>query len=382
VSAEKTNLLNLDHAGLEAFVVEIGEKPFRAKQLRQWIHQHGADDFDAMTSLSKELRATLKERAEVRAPTIAMDQLAHDGTRKWRLDIDGGSAIETVFIPETDRGTLCISSQAGCTLNCAFCSTGHQGFNRNLTTGEIVSQIWLASKLLGRCSRRDSTSSVPGVVGRGPGGTRRITNVVLMGMGEPLLNFDHVTAAIRFLLDDLAYGLSRRRVTLSTAGVVPMIDRLRAECSVSLAVSLHAPNDALRDELVPLNKKYPIAELLAACRRYCADAPRTKVTFEYVMLDGVNDSVAHARELVRLLADVPAKVNLIPFNPFPETRFTRSPQAAIDRFRDVLIHANLTTITRKTRGDDIDAACGQLAGRVLDRTRRSRRTTPSTVPPA
>ncbi len=355
--AEKTNLLNLDHAGLEAFVAEIGEKPFRAKQLRQWLHQHGVEDFDAMTNLSKELRAKLKERAEIRAPKIALDQLAHDGTRKWRLEVDGGSAIETVFIPETERGTLCVSSQAGCTLNCAFCSTGHQGFNRNLTSGEIVSQIWLASKLLGR----------------GPGEARRITNVVFMGMGEPLLNFDHVTAAIRIMLDDLAYGLSKRRITLSTAGVVPMIDRLRAECPVSLAVSLHAPNDGLRDELVPLNKKYPIAELLDACRRYVADVPRSKVTFEYVMLDGVNDSVAHARELVRLLSDVPAKVNLIPFNPFPATRFVRSPQDAIDRFREVLMAANLTTITRKTRGDDIDAACGQLAGRVLDRTRRGRR---------
>lgn len=357
MSAEKTNLLNLDHAGLEAFVAGLGEKPFRAKQLLQWVHQHGVDNFEAMTSLSKDLRARLAERAEIRAPKIVMDQLAHDGTRKWRLEVDGGSAIETVFIPETDRGTLCISSQAGCTLNCAFCATGHQGFNRNLTTGEIATQIWLASRLLGR----------------GPGDARRITNVVLMGMGEPLLNFDNVVAAIRIMLDDLAYGLSRRRVTLSTAGVVPMIDRLRTECPVSLAVSLHAPNDTLRDELVPLNKKYPIAELLDACRRYVADAPRAKVTFEYVMLEGVNDSPAHARELVRLLSDVPSKVNLIPFNPFADTRFKRSSQEAIDRFRDVLIAANLTTITRKTRGDDIDAACGQLAGRVLDRTRRSRR---------
>lgn len=362
MSADKTNLLNLDHAALEAFFVGIGEKPFRAKQVRQWIHQHGMDDFDAMTNLSKDLRARLKANADIHAPHIAQDQLAADGTRKWRLEVNGGSAIETVFIPEIDRGTLCVSSQAGCTLNCAFCATGHQGFNRNLSTGEIISQLWLANRL----------------VGRGPDNTRRITNVVLMGMGEPLLNFDNVVAAIRLMLDDLAYGLSKRRITLSTAGVVPMIDRLRAECPVSLAVSLHAPNDTLRDELVPLNKKYPIAVLLEACRRYVADSARARVTFEYVMLKDVNDSVAHARELVKLLADVPAKVNLIPFNPFPDTRFTRSSQEAIDRFRDVLMSAELMTITRKTRGDDIDAACGQLAGRVLDRTRRSRRA--ATVP--
>ncbi|MEK7815370.1 MAG: 23S rRNA (adenine(2503)-C(2))-methyltransferase RlmN [Pseudomonadota bacterium] len=357
MSAEKTNLLNLDHAGLEAFLAGIGEKPFRARQVRQWIHQHDVDDFDAMTNLSKELRARLKEQAEIRALAIAADQLAADGTRKWRLQVDGSNAIETVFIPEADRGTLCISSQAGCTLNCGFCATGHQGFNRNLSAGEIIAQLWLANRLLGP----------------GTGERRRITNVVLMGMGEPLLNFDNVVAAIRLMLDDLAYGLSRRRVTLSTAGVVPLIDRLREECPVSLAVSLHAPNDTLRDELMPINRKYPIRELLDACRRYVADSTRARVTFEYVMLDGVNDSLAQARELVKLLADVPAKVNLIPFNPFPDTRFVRSSQEAIDRFRDVLMNANLTTITRKTRGDDIDAACGQLAGRVLDRTRRSRR---------
>lgn len=358
VSADKINLLNLDHAALEAFLADIGEKPFRAKQLRQWIHQHGVDDFDAMTNLSKDLRARLTERAEVRAPAIAADQLAADGTRKWRLQVDGNNAIETVFIPESDRGTLCVSSQAGCTLNCGFCATGHQGFNRSLSAGEIIAQVWLANKLLGS----------------GAGARRRITNVVFMGMGEPLLNFDNVIAAIRLMLDDLGYGLSRRRVTLSTAGIVPLIDRLHAECPVSLAVSLHAPNDKLRDELMPINKKYPIRELLDACRRYVADSARSRVTFEYVMLEGVNDSVAQARELVKLLADVPAKVNLIPFNPFPDTRFTRSSQEVIDRFRDVLMNAELMTMTRKTRGDDIDAACGQLAGRVLDRTRRSRRT--------
>jgi 23S rRNA (adenine2503-C2)-methyltransferase len=362
VSTDKINLLNLDSAAMEAFLADIGEKPFRARQLRQWIHQHGVDDFDVMTNLSKDLRTRLKEQAEVRAPAISADQLAADGTRKWRLQVDSNNAIETVFIPESDRGTLCVSSQAGCTLNCGFCATGHQGFNRSLSAGEIIAQVWLANKLLGS----------------GVGERRRITNVVFMGMGEPLLNFDNVVAAIRLMLDDLAYGLSRRRVTLSTAGIVPLIDRLHEECPVSLAVSLHAPNDKLRDELMPINRKYPIRELLDACRRYVADSARSRVTFEYVMLDGVNDSVAQARELVKLLADVPAKVNLIPFNPFPDTRFTRSSLEAIDRFRDVLMNADLMTITRKTRGDDIDAACGQLAGRVLDRTRRSRRaaTTP------
>jgi len=357
VAAGKINLLNLDRQAMQEFFVGIGEKPFRATQVLQWIHHYGVEDFDAMTNVSKELRARLKEIACVAAPEVIADQLAEDGTRKWLLRLPGGNGIETVFIPEEDRGTLCVSSQVGCTLNCSFCSTGHQGFNRNLTTAEIISQVWLANRALGR----------------DPKGERIITNVVLMGMGEPLLNFDSVTAAIRIMLDDLAYGLSRRRVTLSTAGMVPMMDRLREECPVSLAVSLHAPNDALRDQLVPLNKKYPIRELLDACRRYCADSPRSRVTFEYVMLAGVNDSVAHARELVQLLRDVPAKVNLIPFNPFPQTSYQRSSGNAIDRFRDVLIEAGLTTITRRTRGDDIDAACGQLAGQVQDRTSRQRR---------
>jgi len=353
----KVNLLDLDAGALREFLSAMGEKSFRADQLRQWIHQQGVDDFGVMSNISAALRARLAEVAEIRAPRVVADQLGHDGTRKWRLQIDGGNAIETVFIPEDGRGTLCISSQAGCTLNCSFCSTGHRGFNRNLRAGEIVSQVWLANRLLGRR----------------PDGMRRITNVVLMGMGEPLLNFDSVVTALEALLDDHAYGLSRRRLTLSTAGVVPMIDRLRETCPVSLAVSLHAPDDSLRDELVPINRKYPIAELLDACRRYCLDSPRTRVTFEYVMLDGVNDRPDQARALARLLRDVPAKVNLIPFNPFPETRYHRSPQSVIDRFRDELIAAGLTTITRKTRGGDIDAACGQLAGQVLDRTRRSRR---------
>ena len=356
-AAEKTNLLNLDRLAMQKFFVGLGEKPFRATQVIQWIHQYGVDDFDAMTNLSKELRVRLRERAEIRLPEIIQDQIAADGTRKWLLRLNDGNAIETVFIPEEDRGTLCVSSQVGCTLNCSFCSTGHQGFNRSLTVSEIIAQLLVANCALGR----------------DPKGDRIITNVVLMGMGEPLLNFDNVLPAMRLMLDDYAYGLSRRRVTLSTAGIVPMLERLREECPVSLAVSLHAPNDLLRNQLVPLNKKYDINALLEACRRYCADSPRSRVTFEYVMLDGVNDSVAHANELVDLLQTVPSKVNLIPFNPFPQTQYRRSSKEAIDRFREILIAAGLTTITRKTRGDDIDAACGQLAGRVQDRTRRRER---------
>ncbi|MCR4301573.1 MAG: 23S rRNA (adenine(2503)-C(2))-methyltransferase RlmN [Sulfuricaulis sp.] len=356
-TTEKTNLLSLDRQAMQEFFAGMGEKPFRATQVIQWVHHYGVDDFDAMTNLSKELRARLREAAEIRVPEIIEDQTAADGTRKWLLRLDDGNAIETVFIPEEERGTLCVSSQVGCTLNCSFCSTGHQGFNRSLGVAEIISQLLVANCALGR----------------DPKGERIITNVVFMGMGEPLLNYDNVLPAMRLMQDDYAYGLSRRRVTLSTAGVIPMLDRLREDCPVSLAVSLHAPNDALRDQLVPLNKKYPIAELLEACRRYCADAPRTRVTFEYVMLDGVNDSLAHAHELVKLLQTVPSKVNLIPFNPFPDTRYLRTPREAIDQFRDVLVAAGITTITRKTRGDDIDAACGQLAGRVQDRTRRRER---------
>jgi len=356
-TSRTTNLLGLDPAALKAFFASFGEKPFRAGQVLQWIHQYGVDNFDAMTNLSKGLRAKLQAAAEIRAPEIALDQLAADGTRKWLLRLADGNCIETVFIPEVDRGTLCVSSQVGCTLNCAFCATGHQGFNRNLDVHEIIGQLWLANRVLAR----DATAG------------RAITNVVMMGMGEPLLNFDNVVAAMKIMLDDLGYGLSRRRVTLSTAGMVPMLERLREECPVSLAVSLHATNDALRNELVPLNRKYPIAELLDACRKYVEGDSRRRVTFEYVMLAGVNDSLEHARALVKLLDGVPAKVNLIPYNPFPQGRFQRSDQATIERFRDVLQRANLTTITRKTRGDDIDAACGQLAGRIQDRTPRSER---------
>ncbi len=335
----------------------LGEKPFRGPQVMQWLHQYGVDDFAAMTNLSKALRARLSEAATIIGPRVKLDQVAADGTRKWLFELADGNCIESVFIPDDGRGTLCVSSQAGCSLNCTFCATGAQGFNRDLTPEEIVGQVWQASRLLG--SKGQSQ--------------RVITNVVFMGMGEPLLNYENVVQAIRVFLDDVAYGLSRRRVTVSTAGMVPLIDRLREECPVSLAVSLHAPNDSLRTELVPLNRKYPIAQLLDTCRRYVANDPHRKVTFEYVMLAGVNDSPAHAQELVTLLRDVPAKVNLIPFNPFAHTRYQRSSQATIDAFRDVLWQAGLITITRRTRGDDIDAACGQLAGQVRDRTGRRER---------
>ncbi|MDA8362737.1 MAG: 23S rRNA (adenine(2503)-C(2))-methyltransferase RlmN [Gammaproteobacteria bacterium] len=353
----KTNLFGLDPSTMRAFFVDMGEKPFRAAQVLQWIHHYGADSFEVMTNIGRPLRQRLAEVAEVVAPQIVLDREASDGTRKWLLQLADGNCIETVFIPEDGRGTLCVSSQVGCTLNCSFCATGHQGFNRNLEASEIIAQLWVANRALGR----------------DPRGERLITNVVMMGMGEPLLNFDNVVAAMQLMLDDMAYGLSKRRVTLSTAGVVPAIDRLRETCHVSLAVSLHAPDDALRDRLVPLNRKYPIAALLDACRRYVAVDGRRRVTFEYVMLAGVNDSIQHARDLTRLLTDVPSKVNLIPFNPFPASVYARSDQSTIDRFRDVLMNAGLMTVTRKTRGDDIDAACGQLAGRIEDRTRRSLR---------
>ena len=351
------NLLGLTPTELQAFCTKLGEKPYRAKQLLRWIHHAGADDFAAMTDISKALRERLQQEATIAAPAVRRDTTAADGTRKWLLDVGAGNAIETVFIPEAERGTLCVSSQAGCALECSFCSTGRQGFNRNLTVAEIVGQLWLANRALGR-----------GVTDERP-----ITNVVMMGMGEPLANFDNVVAAMRLMLDDSAYGLSRRRVTLSTSGLVPAIDRLGEACPVALAVSLHAPNDALRNELVPINRKYPIRELLAACVRYIEKAPRDFVTFEYVMLAGVNDSVAHARELVQVLTDVPCKVNLIPFNPFPGSGYARSAAEDVARFRDVLAAADLITTVRKTRGHDIDAACGQLAGEVLDRTRREAR---------
>jgi 23S rRNA (adenine2503-C2)-methyltransferase len=351
------NLLGLTPAELQAFCAGLGEKPYRAKQLLRWIHQAGAADFGEMSDISKALRERLAASACIAAPAVRRDTTAFDGTRKWLLDVGTNNAIETVFIPERTRGTLCVSSQAGCALECSFCSTGRQGFNRNLTVAEIIGQLWHANRAIGPRAAND----------------RAVTNVVMMGMGEPLANFENVVAAMQLMLDDCAYGLSRRRVTLSTSGLVPAIDRLREACPVALAVSLHAPNDALRNELVPINRKYPIRELLAACLRYIEKAPRDFVTFEYVMLKGVNDTPEHARELVSIAASVPCKLNLIPFNPFPNSGYERSTPDAVARFRDVLIRAEITTTVRKTRGDDIDAACGQLAGEVDDKTRRAQR---------
>ncbi|MEN7530954.1 MULTISPECIES: 23S rRNA (adenine(2503)-C(2))-methyltransferase RlmN [unclassified Cupriavidus] len=355
------NLLDLDADALTRYCGELGEKPFRARQLQRWIHQFGASRFDSMSDLAKSLREKLATRAEIRAPAVITDNLSTDGTRKWLIDVGAGNAVETVYIPEDTRGTLCVSSQAGCAVNCRFCSTGKQGFSRNLTTGEIIGQLWMAEFAM-----REQ-------LGRGPKDDRVISNVVMMGMGEPLLNYDAVVPAMRLMLDDNAYGLSRRRVTLSTSGVVPMMDRLSKDLPVALAVSLHASNDALRDVLVPLNRKYPLADLMAACRRYLEFAPRDFVTFEYCMLDGVNDTVENARELLKLVADVPCKFNLIPFNPFPESGLKRSNNEQIRRFAQVLMDAGLVTTIRKTRGDDIDAACGQLAGEVMDRTRLAER---------
>ncbi|MDO9063654.1 MAG: 23S rRNA (adenine(2503)-C(2))-methyltransferase RlmN [Sulfuricella sp.] len=349
------NLLDFDQEKLSVFFAESGEKPFRAKQLLRWMHQFGESDFSRMSDLSKALREKLGGLAIVEPPRLMQEQISDDGTRKWLLDVGAGQGVESVFIPDGDRGTLCVSSQVGCALECSFCSTGRQGFNRNLSVAEIIGQLWWANKALG-CTPRNE---------------RVIGNVVLMGMGEPLLNFDNTVTALRLMLDDNAYGLSRRRVTVSTSGIVPAMDRLREQCPVALAVSLHAPNDALRDILVPINKKYPLSDLMAACRRYVVDAPRDFITFEYVMLDGVNDSPAHARELVALTRDVPCKFNLIPFNPFPDSEYRRSPVDAIRRFGAILIEAGRVVTTRKTRGDDIDAACGQLAGKVQDKTRRT-----------
>ena len=362
-----TNLLDLDPEQLVAYCAELGEKPFRAKQLQRWIHQFGASDFDSMTDLAKSLREKLKTRAHIVAPTVISDHTSTDGTRKWLVDVGNGNAVETVFIPEENRGTLCISTQAGCAVNCRFCSTGKQGFNRNLTVGEIIGQLWMAEFAL-----RATKGIEPG-----PKGERQITNVVMMGMGEPLLNYGPTATALKLMLDDNAYGLSRRRVTLSTSGVVPMIDKLAQDVPVALAVSLHASNDKLRDELVPLNRKYPLKELLAACKRYLEFAPRDFITFEYCMLDNYNDSDEHARELIALVNDpvvgVNCKFNLIPFNPFPESGLLRSKNPRIKAFAEILMNAGIVTTIRKTRGDDIDAACGQLAGEVKDRTRVAER---------
>ncbi|WP_395067523.1 23S rRNA (adenine(2503)-C(2))-methyltransferase RlmN [Paraburkholderia silvatlantica] len=374
-SSSTVNLLDLDAQGLVAYCESLGEKPFRAKQLQRWIHQYNAADFDGMTDLAKSLREKLKGRATIGMPGIISDNVSSDGTRKWLVDVGNGNAVETVFIPEDNRGTLCVSSQAGCAVNCRFCSTGKQGFSRNLTTAEIIGQLRMAEFALRASLWGDTAENRGGRATGGDGkGERVITNVVMMGMGEPLLNYDAVVPAMRLMLDDNAYGLSRRRVTLSTSGVVPMMDRLGAELPVALAVSLHAPNDALRDELVPLNRKYPLRELMAACQRYLEVAPRDFITFEYCMLDGVNDTEKHARELLAATRDVPCKFNLIPFNPFPESGLLRSKSDQIKRFAQILMDAGVVTTVRKTRGDDIDAACGQLAGEVKDRTRLAERT--------
>ncbi len=353
-TATHINLLDLDAHALGAYFEGIGERRFRAQQIIKWVHQQGVTDFAAMTNLSKSLREHLVSDTEIRAPEIVDERHSADGTRKWLMRVDAGNSIETVFIPEGERGTLCVSSQVGCPLDCSFCATARQGFSRNLTVGEIIGQVWLAARRLGQT----------------PKAGRQITNVVMMGMGEPLLNFNNVVPAMQLMMDDNAYNLGRKRVTLSTAGVVPGIDRLAATCPVSLAISLHATNDALRDELVPINRKYPLAALLDACRRYIDVNPHGEITFEYVMLKGINDTPAEARELVRLLQGLPAKVNLIPFNPFAGAGYERSTDTAIDAFRERLVRSGIVTITRKTRGDDIAAACGQLVGEVKAKARR------------
>ncbi len=359
------NLLDFDADGLNAWFAQQGEKPFRARQVLRWVHQRGESDFSAMTDIAKSLREKLMATAAVSpAPTLS-DRLSDDGTRKFLFDVGNGNAVEAVFIPEDDRGTLCVSSQAGCALECAFCSTGRQGFNRNLTTGEIIGQLWQANRVLAPAAK--------------PGGERPISNVVMMGMGEPLANFDNLVPALKLMLDDNAYGLSRRRVTVSTSGIVPAMDRLAEACPVALAVSLHAPTDGLRDRLVPINRKYPLADLMAACRRYLVHAPRDFITFEYVMLDGVNDADADARALLHLVRDVPCKFNLIPFNPFPDSGYRRSPQERVRRFASILADAGIVTTTRKTRGDDIAAACGQLAGQVKDKRKPDATRTPRKV---
>ncbi|MDJ0807869.1 MAG: 23S rRNA (adenine(2503)-C(2))-methyltransferase RlmN [Gammaproteobacteria bacterium] len=352
----KINLLDLDIKGMENLAVELGGKPFHGRNLLKWIHKHGVTDFEQMTDLSKSLRESLQDKAEIVIPEIVFEQPSLDGTTKWVLELADGQRIETVSIPDGDRTTICVSSQVGCALDCSFCSTAQQGFNRNLTTGEIIGQVWQATRELGQPP----------------------SNVVMMGMGEPLANFDAVVRAMDLMMEDLAYMISKTRVTLSTSGVVPALNRLRQVSDVSLAVSLHAPENELRNELVPINQKYPLEELIPACKDYVARDKRRKVTWEYVMLDGVNDSISHAKALIRLLEGVPSKVNLIPFNPFPGTRYKTSSPERVDAFRERLMRAGIITITRKTRGDDIDAACGQLVGKVRDRSRRQLRRDNST----
>lgn len=355
----KTNLLGLTQPQLEAFFESIGEKRFRAGQVMKWIHHFGVDDFDAMTNIGKALREKLKVCAEIRGPEVVSQSISSDGTRKWVVRVASGSCVETVYIPQNGRGTLCVSSQAGCALDCSFCSTGKQGFNSDLTAAEIIGQVWLANKSFG---------TVPGKA------DRAITNVVMMGMGEPLLNFDNVVAAMTIMMDDLGYGISKRKVTLSTSGVAPMIDKLGEVTDVALALSLHAPNDELRNKLVPINKKYPLAVVLDACRRYIDRlGEKRSLTVEYTLLKDVNDQPEHAAQLTALLKDFPCKINLIPFNPFPHSGYERPSNNAIRRFQDLLHHAGFNVTVRTTRGDDIDAACGQLVGQVMDRTRRSER---------
>lgn len=354
-AAPLINLMNLDRHGLEDYFESIGERRFRAHQILKWIYHHGVTEFAGMTDVGKKLRAKLEATAVIKPPKVLFQKVSTDGTTKWLIELDGGNAVETVYIPEPTRGTLCVSSQIGCSLNCTFCSTATQGFNRNLSVAEIIGQVWIAAQALGHDAKDN----------------RRLTNVVMMGMGEPLLNFDNVVPAMNLMRDDLGFGLANKRVTVSTAGLVPGIDKLSEACDVSLAVSLHAPNDALREQLVPLNKRYPIAELMAACQRYLVTRPRASVTFEYTLMKDINDKPEHARALVKLLRRMPSKLNLIPFNPFPGTRYERSDEDVIRRFQTIVMDAGLIATVRRTRGDDIDAACGQLVGTVMDRTRRS-----------
>lgn len=379
------NLLDLDREGLTSFFVNLGEKPFRATQVMKWIHQLGVTDFFAMTNLSKALRQQLTEIACLSMPQVVMSQVSQDGTRKWLLQLDSNNCVEMVFIPEDNRGTLCVSSQVGCALDCHFCATAQQGFNRNLTTGEIIAQLWLAKHTLkteitslqentqpSNFVQEDSYTSEKVVEDLPPIKEKQekqvISNVVLMGMGEPLTNFDNVIKAMNLMLDDFSYGLSWRHITLSTVGIIPALARLKEQCPVNIAISLHATNDALRDQLMPINKKYPLRELIKACHAYIkGEEYRRKITFEYIMLKGINDSPTHAFALIKLLRGLPAKINLIPFNVFPQTHYQCPTFETIDRFRDILMEAGFITVTRKTRGSDIDAACGQLAGKVLNR---------------
>ncbi len=360
-TTERVNLLDLDREGLVAFCEQMGEKRFRAIQLLRWIHRHCVGDFEKMTDLAKSFRAKLIAQTEIKAPVPIWDKKSTDGTRKWLFDVGNGNAVETVFIPEDDRGTLCVSTQAGCAMGCLFCSTGKQGFNRNLKTSEIIGQLWHAEKTL----REDLGVTDPA--------DRVISNVVLMGMGEPLQNLDNVVAALKLMLDDNGYGLSRRRVTVSTCGLTLQMDKLAAAVPVALAVSLHAPTDELRDQIMPINKKHPLADLMAACKRYLAHAPRDYITFEYILLGGVNDRLEHAKALVKLVKGVSCKFNLIPFNPFPDSDLRKPDPADVKAFQDYLIGQGIVTTVRKTRGDDIDAACGQLAGNIKDKTRRAER---------